>query len=73
MPPLPLRDPGDGRLLDASPGRSSRIEAEELAATLRALGYVVYRKRPRRRGNVLTYLTDAGDAVRLEQLEVPPT
>ena len=58
-----------GRLLLA--GDPNNPETLRLADTLRQRGYVVYRKPHRRRGNHLAYTGEAGETVKLEQLEIP--
>ena len=47
-------------------------ETARLIDTLRARGYIVYRKPHRRRGNHLAYTGNAGETVKLEQLEIRP-
>ena len=60
----------------SSPGRLLVAGADDpetlrLIDTLRARGFVVYRKPHRRRGNHLAYTGVAGETVKLEQLEIP--
>jgi hypothetical protein len=73
MPTVPVQPSQPGVTQPAPDEHTPRPQVAEYIATLRSLGYVVYRKPARRRGRFLTYTDDAGNAVRLEQLEAAPS
>lgn len=72
MPPLPLRDDEPRRVQPAPAKPPPGPDTAALIAELKSLGYIVYRKPARRRGRFITFTNDAGETVRLEQLEVRP-